>query len=107
MRCWIRIDHSFWMQPEIAFRKRAPHPEISARRDRPHVLHPRDRGWFLNDDLRHKLPRAPAGAAGIMNRRPKPSVRIEPNRRKNKEFLRVQGADKDGARPGLLQPTGH
>src|SRR3546814_20787185 len=44
MRGWIRINHSFWMQPEIAFRKRAPHPEISARRDRRHVFHPRDRG---------------------------------------------------------------
>src|SRR3546814_6096007 len=64
MRGWIRIDHSFWMQPEIAFRKRAPHPEISARRDRRHVLHPRDRGWFLNDDLRHKFPRVPRRDGG-------------------------------------------
>src|SRR3546814_6982504 len=79
------------MQPEIAFRKRAPHPEISARRDRRHVLHPRDRGWFLNDDLRHKFPGAPAGAADIMKRRAKPAVRIDHKRRKRHGFFAIAG----------------
>src|SRR3546814_6196378 len=55
MRGWIRINHYFWMQPEIAFRKREPHPEISARRELNHVFHPRDRGWFWNNDLSHNL----------------------------------------------------